>query len=112
MGSRTDEQRVIEVHEWERGDPRPGTGGNPRTHPLDTLLIPEGSEIPQVGDILLINVPHLDPERSGPHPFRIISREFLYFRTHDGSDSGSPAKFTRMWVHVRRLTDAEWQSEE
>ncbi len=112
MGSRADDRRVIEVFEWKLGEHRPGSGDNPRTTPLDTMLVPEGCPIPQVGDNLLINVPHLDPLRNGPYPFRVISREFFYFRAHDGSDSSTPAVFTRMWLLVRRLTDAEWQREE
>jgi hypothetical protein len=112
MAPRGDERRLIEVHEWKKGDPRPGTGEKPRTAPLDTLGVPEGCEIPQVGDVLLINVPHVDPMRSGPIPFRVVSREFFFFRSHDGSDADTPARFTRAWILVRRLTEQEWQAEE
>lgn len=112
MAPRSDERKLIEVHEWKKGEPRPGTAGKPRSTPLDTLSVPEGCVIPQAGDLLLLNVPHVDPLRSGPLPFRVISREFFFFRSHVGGDIDEPACFTRAWILVRRLTEQEWQAEE
>jgi hypothetical protein len=102
----------IEVYEWKEGAPRPGTLSKHRDSCIDILEVPPDG-LPNVGDVLLITI---DPkEMAAPH--RVISREFFWARnpvkdSQALQDSQVPQKYYKMWIHVRPLTDEEYQADE
>lgn len=97
-----DKPTVIEVYEWEEGRPRPGTVRKPRRDCIDVLEVPPDG-LPNVGDVVLLS------NSLRPTPYRVVSREFLWGRV---SDDAAPAQYYKMWIHVRRLTQEEWEADE
>ena len=95
----------IEVFEWEEGEARPGAKVSRPC--LDMLAVPSGGQIPQEGDVVLLNT-----ENPGemPVPYRVVSRELMWFRS-PRDDSQTPAQWSKMWIHVRRMSKAEYERE-
>lgn len=94
--------KAIEVYEWKEGAPRPGTVTKASRDCIDFLAVPEGGQVPNVGDMILLPKDgkiSLDFDR-----YRVIEREFLFYRTPDES-SQTPMTFSKMWIHVRRVDD-------
>ncbi len=94
--------KAIEVYEWKEGAPRPGTVTKARNDCIDFLAVPDGGQIPSVGDIILLPKDHkfsMDLDR-----FKVIEREFLFYRDAE-DDSQTPMRFSKMWLHVRRVED-------
>ena len=97
----------IEVHEWKEGRPRPGTMEKHRNSCIDILEVPADG-LPNVGDVILITI---DPKDYIGTPHRVISREFQWSRISE-EDPQAPQKFYKMWIHVRPLTDEEYQADD
>lgn len=43
-----------------------------------------------------------------PKPYRVIDRELLWLPT---ADAHAPSRYAKMWIHVRRLNEEEYQAE-
>ena len=95
----------IELYDWQEGRPRPGTQTKHRQSCIDILEVPRDA-LPQVGDIVFLT--NTASHREGR--YRVLSREFFWTRSSD-QDSQDPAKFNKMWLHVRELTDEEYEAE-
>lgn len=94
--------RYIEVFEWKRDAPRPGTKTKPREDLLDILAIPPNGQIPSTGDVILMSdSSDVDPTRPMKR-FRVVEREFLWVRE---SRNSKKQVWVKMWIHVRRLQD-------
>lgn len=96
----------IEVYEWKEGTAR--VGSKTKSGCIDILAIPHGGQVPQQGDILMLN-----SETPGeyPKPYRVLSRELMWFRAPNDDDQ-TPAKWSKMWIHVRRLSEEEYAQED
>jgi hypothetical protein len=97
----------IEVYEWKEGHPRPGTVRKHRDSCIDILDVPDDG-LPNVGDVLLITI---DPKETYGAPHRVVSREFLWSRV-ERDHPQDPQKYYKMWIHVRPLTDEEYQADD
>lgn len=104
------DRKSIEVYEWNAGEPRPGAAAKQGMTLLDTLQSPPDGQLPQKGDVLLLNDPVGDPGRVHPAAYRVVSREILYFRGTEHGDKHSPAEFRKMWIHVRKLGEDEYKN--
>jgi hypothetical protein len=98
----------IEVYVWENGAPRPGAKTKASRSCLDILVIPSHGQIPQKGDVILLNTEN--PE-AAPAPYRVISRELLWFRSPNENPQ-TPASWSKMWIYVRRMSDEEYAQED
>lgn len=95
----------IEVYEWKKGSPRPGTVRKHRHDCIDILEVPPDG-LPNVSDVVLIT----DPPGDEPRPFRVISREFLWTRISE-PDPQTPQEYQKVWIHVRPLTEKEYEAD-
>ncbi len=91
---------TIEVYEWKEGAPRPGTAEKPRDTCMDILAVPPDGQLPQTGDIMILN----EPGTMKPVRYRVIERELMWTRG-EKDDSQTGAKWGKMWISVRRLAD-------
>ena len=104
---------IAEVHEWPKGQDRPGYGGDNTV--LEVIEGPATALLPSVGDIIL-----LDRHGTGDSeeqacvmgvatPFRVLAREFMYgvrgpaYRMDPTNPK--PIHLTKVWIHVRRVED-------
>lgn len=90
----------VEVYEVEPGKPR---------NMKDCIdMLASGGPVPAIGDTLLLSVPDKSGALFGGDigAFRVVDREYLYTRA-DAKSVAVP--FGKVWIHVRRLTLAEYQ---
>jgi len=106
----------IEVYEVE-----PGKGRAYFTHKPGALEFLPTDPLPAVGDVLLLpkNLTCESDDQAFVMlgmlaPFRVVEREFLYYRDpdeeHDRVDT-KPAKFLKVWLHVERLSKAQYAAD-
>ena len=76
----------IEVYEWPEGEPRRTSSSNM----LDTVEVPSGGQVPQVGDELFI-------EQHGR--VTVVERTLLWAGRRDADNA---VKWGKMWIHVRK----------
>jgi hypothetical protein len=97
----------IEVYEWRKGEPRPGTARKPRYDCIDTVEVPPDGQAPHVGDVIAL------ADRTGEELilyYRVVAREPGWIRT-SGETGKVPARFVKMVLHVRCLSDEEYAAE-
>lgn len=90
----------IEIYEWEADAGRPGVQEKPRDRIIDVLEVPAGGWIPQRGDVLAIAEL---PDPMSPTRYVVVEREILWSRLD--KDDTSAARYSKAWLHVRRLND-------
>jgi hypothetical protein len=105
---------LIEVYEIEAGKNRPGYGHKPGA----LEFLPADAPMPEVGDIILLPRACSGDSQDQAFfmglcaPFRVVEREFLYFRDldekHDPINT-KPARYLKTWIHVRRLSEDEYE---
>jgi hypothetical protein len=96
----------IEMYEWKKGYPRPGTVGKYRNTCIEILEVPSDG-LPNVSDVVLIS-----NELKATIPYRVISREFLWGRISKETDNPQvPQDYKKVWIHVRRLTNEEYEAD-
>jgi hypothetical protein len=101
----TPEARPILVCQWQKGEPRPGSVHKRRVDTFDFVEVPPDGQAPNVGDVLGL------PDPTGKEPlvhFRVVGREHEWVRTRAES-AQVPARYSRMILHVRRLSDEEYE---
>lgn len=99
---------AIEVYEWQPGAARPGAKTKARNSCVDILEVPSAGQIPNRGDVVLLNAEDRD---DWPAPYRVIDREFLWAHSSI-EDAAEAARWCKMWIHVRKLSDAEYAEED
>ena|SRR5947207_1161320 len=106
-----DEDRHIEVYEWRKGAPRPGSVERPSENCIDILAIPSHGQVPQRGDVLHLHMPS-DPDANllGGVCFVVLERELLWGIRAPEDDGSAQRRWSKMWIHVRRLDDYEKQA--
>lgn len=114
--STSSQSNFIEVYEIETGKGRAGYNHKPGA----LEFLPLDAPVPEVGDIILLpSVVTGDSEEQAfvmglLTPFRVIEREFLYFRSpdekHDPFNTKS-ARYLKTWIHVRRVPETEYGKE-
>jgi hypothetical protein len=76
---------------------------------LDVLEIPAGGQAPQKGDVIVMQMPgdkgDVSIEGLGLVPLVVLERELLWSPRFDKSDYDKPLKWSKMMIHVRRLSD-------
>jgi hypothetical protein len=97
----------VEVYEWRKGDPRPGTVHRARNECIDIVEVPPKGQAPHVGDVVAL------PDPTGAEPllyYRVVARELGWCRT-SSENAQDPARYMKMKLHVRRLSDEEYAAE-
>ncbi|MFO0757036.1 MAG: hypothetical protein U0359_11130 [Byssovorax sp.] len=114
--SKPSTRNLVEVYEVTPGKGRPGYGAKPGA----LEFLPADAPLPQVGDIIL-----LPPNMTGDTedqayvmgmvaPFRVVEREFLYFRSPDEKHdpiNTKPAEYRKVWIHVHRISEDEYEQD-
>lgn len=95
-------EKIIEVYEWPKGQPRPGTTRKARESCIDLLQLPPSGEVPGRGDVVSIT-----PENNPLAPVRyvVIEREFWAHMPNEDSQAG--ASYLSAWIFVRRIEDSK-----
>lgn len=112
-----DEPKMVEVFLAEPGTGRPGW-----SYKAGVLeLLPANAPLPQVGDVILLprNLTGDSDEQAfvalgALTPFLVVGREFMYFRGPNeilDELKPTPAQHSKTWIHVRRLTQAEYSQD-
>jgi hypothetical protein len=102
---------LVEVYEVEDGRMRPGFGYKPG---CIALLSPD-KPLPNVGDIIILPQSATGDTKEQAYyygmaaPFRMLEREHLYMPTDDDGRGARPVPYEKTWIHVRRLTLAEYE---
>jgi hypothetical protein len=104
--STTPEVHAIEVYEWPKGKTRPGTAREPHEC-INVVEVPPEGQAPQVGDVVAL------PDHTGKELllyYRVVGRELGWIRT-SGESGQVPARYGKMMLHVRRLSDKKYAAE-
>jgi hypothetical protein len=113
MTSQTEAKSAVEVYLVESGKGRARVSHEP----CALALLPADTPLPNVGDIVLLpkTLTHEEQAYVGlgeVTPYCVAERELLYSRNpgeeHALMDA-KPARYVKAWIHVRRLSPAEYE---